>query len=81
MGKPSVTNLEQYGESGWQWTVNNQVNYRTNQKGNGLWACGSYEGGWADAYQDRQVQGTCQFWLPETRKAAYDKIRREFSIP
>jgi RimJ/RimL family protein N-acetyltransferase len=76
---PSITNLEQYGNKGWRWTEscwdewnNKTKDYRTNRQGDGLWVIGKIE--------DQQCLGTCQFSLPNNRKAAYSKIRRAGTI-
>ena len=75
--KTSITQLKQYGSRGWQWLVNGAA-YRTNGNGDGLWKVGSYEGQWADNYQDKQVSGTCQFSLPQSKNAARSKLYREY---
>ena len=83
----SINNLRPYGEQGWIWDVGvenpmngfiEQTEYRTNSEGDGLWVCGSYEGKWANNYQDKQVAGTCQFSLPRNKRAARSKLYRQF---
>jgi hypothetical protein len=76
---PSVKNLEPYMSHGWQWDIGS-VHYRTNSGGEGLWKCGTYTGIWAGNYEDRQIVGTCQFELPSSRGAAYQRIRRYFAL-
>ena len=82
--------LERYGDTGWEWRqsytdpITNELvsgYYRTNPAGDGLWqyirsASQSYGDG-SPYYEWRQTQGTCQFWLPNDRRKAYDKIRNE----
>ena len=75
----SITNMEEFGHSGWRWTERYMEPYaeeeterecRTNQSGDGLFHWSDYRGGWI---QDR---GTCQFSLSKKRKNAYQQIRR-----
>jgi hypothetical protein len=82
MPKISVS-MQEYG-SGWRWTYTAEDEVlgemsgrmRTNPNGDGLWWVGTYEGVWAHNYEDNQILGTSQFWLPSERRAAYAKIRR-----
>ena len=76
--------MEQYRDRGWQWTQT-RTNYmdervtatfRTNRQGDGLWVVGTYQGQWAHNYEDKQIRGTCQFWLSGNRRTAYGQIRR-----
>lgn len=66
-------NIGRYGDRGYCWTViyhpdfgdddDVVMTYRTNEAGRGLWACGSYTGNDAHNYEDKQIEGTCQFDL------------------
>jgi len=61
-----------YTRHGWQWDwtdpyTGHTDHYHTSYNGEGLF-CG-----------DRQGLGYGQFWLPATRKAAYDKLRRFYA--
>ena len=85
--KVSIKNLQQYGSRGWQWKVAVtepwddepvEAEYRTNVAGDGLWRCGTYQGECSDNYQDKQIQGTCQFSLPAKERAARSKLYRQF---
>ncbi len=75
---PSITDLEPYGDHGWQWTETRPdgapIRCRTNRAGCGLWYVGDAE--------DKQQVGTCQFYLDTclTRAAVYAKIRRYATI-
>jgi hypothetical protein len=68
--------MERYGENGWQWELTGSDPItgepiidkgRTNRQGDGLFEING-----------RQVRGTCQYQLPSDRRAAYNKIRRDF---
>ena len=80
----SVRQLQQYGESGWQWQVTVHdpglgepvsAEFRTNSRGDGLWEwrAGIGDGEW------KQTVGTCDFRLPRERPAAYRAIRRAWA--
>ena len=82
--------MHRYGETGWWFTVTTDAQpefdqpaqtfrYRTNPAGDGLWQyCRSnttwYPNG-SPFMEWKQIEGTCQFYLPKDRKRAYDKIR------
>lgn len=79
MPKISITQLRRFGHSGWQWVEKYTYPYddaptertcRTNQNGAGLFHYDPIRSYW------HQQQGTCQFWLPKGKDAAYSKIRR-----
>jgi len=73
--------LEKF-ENGWKFTVLGR-HYRTNKDGTGLWQLARTGNIMSDGEPEvewKQVRGLCQFSLPVNRKAAYSKIRREFSM-
>lgn len=75
-----IIELEQHGDNGWKFVILGTT-YRTNKHGEGLWQR-VRAGVWSDgepAMEWRQVRGLLQFSLPSDRRAAYSKIRREFS--
>jgi hypothetical protein len=75
----SITNLEEYGTTGWRWVERYLEPYaeehterecRTNINGSGLFLWDEYRRNW------RQVLGTSQFYLSKKRRNAYQQIRR-----
>ena len=75
-----IIELEMHGAKGWKFNLLGTT-YRTNRMGEGLWQR-VQAGVWSDgepAMEWRQVRGVLQFSLPSDRRAAYAKIRREFS--
>lgn len=78
----SLESLERYGTHGWEWTVCwrdynfesgeydiRRADYRTGRDGDGLWLS-LPNGDW------KQLQGTCQYSLPTSEKAARKAIMR-----
>jgi hypothetical protein len=76
----SIETLERYGSRGWEWTVRwrdynfesgswdvRRAEYRTSHDGDGLWLS-LPSGEW------KQLQGTCQYSLPASEKAARKAI-------
>ena len=75
----SITDLEEYGNTGWRWVESYLEPYaeeqterecRTNINGAGLFVWDEHQRAW------RQTRGTSQFYLPKKRKSAYNAIRR-----
>ena len=61
--------LKKYGENGWIFYINGKGK-RTNKNGEGLWLLGTKK----SDFVDKQIEGLCQFSLPNDRKAAYNKL-------
>lgn len=87
----SIRRMARYGEHGWEFDITStdpltdkrgSTTYRTNGEGDGLWVYMPRNDAWevdgSPIYEWRQQLGTCQFSLPESRSAAYAKVRREF---
>jgi len=83
--------MDRYGDKGWEFSVTYTdpitekeatSRYRTNPAGDGLWGYRQSPSQWypdgSPFMEYHQIAGTCQFWLPTERKAAYDKIRYEW---
>ena len=82
-----ISGLQQYGDYGWAWTEPDYIGQsscrcRTNGDGEGLWY-------WARSgatnlpemtpvMEWKQIMGTCQFYLPRNRKAAYSRLYRRW---
>lgn len=73
--------LTRYGKTGWEFSVtfDQQTHrYRTNPAGGGLWKHHPSNASYPDGtiiWGWGQIYTASEFWLPENRKRAYDKIR------
>lgn len=80
--------LTRYKDAGWEFALTGDslaARFRTNPVGDGLWqyveSITQWYGDGSPFWEFKQIMGTCQFSLPNARKAAYDAIRYQWSKP